>query len=164
MKDALGHGSNPHNAGVNAIGPVWTKSATKNAEIARRIAEGEGHKVNLYRNPKNSAPAYYSQGAIHFNMSNRFWRDPVGTMQRATNLSAKVPEHVVHHEIGHALYDAPDNFHTLSHQSLAREHVSKYAAMNPKEFVSEIHAAMKTGKTFPEHVMSVFNLYARPRK
>lgn len=169
MKDAGGHGSNAHSSGVDAIGksplnPTWGKSPKANLALATQIAKDQGHDVTVYRNPKNASPAYYFQGGIHLNASNKYWRDPVGAMQRSTNLSSSDPAHVIHHEIGHALYDAPDNFHTLSHQGVAREHVSKYAAMNPKEFVSEVHAGMKAGKSYPPHVMQAFNNYARPRK
>lgn len=174
MKDALGHGSNAHGAGVAAIGttplkPTWSKSVKQNVEVARQIAQAHGYDVKTYRNPKSSYAAavhIHESGkiGISLNMSKPYWRDPVGVMQRATNLSSNSPEHVIHHEIGHMLYDPPDNFHTLFHQDIARAHVSKYAAMNPKEFVSEVHAGMKAGKSYPEHVMTAFRQYARPRK
>ena len=172
MKDALGHGSNAHSSGVAQIGlpkVIWGKSVKANVEAARQIAQAHGLDVQTYRNPKSSYVAAYhryesGKSGISLNISKPFWRDPVGVMSRATNLSSNSPEHVIHHEIGHVLYDPPDNFMTLSHQDLAREHVSKYAATNPKEFVSEVHAGMKVGKTFPEHVMTAFRQYARPRK
>lgn len=173
MKDALGHGSNPHGAHadkVDAIGKVptqlvWGKNKKTNLALAEQIAAREGHKVTIYSNPKNNGAAYYFQGGIHLNAAHKLWRDPVGTMQRQINLSSNSPEHTVHHEIGHALYDPPDNFMNVIHeQNTARAHVSKYAAMNPKEFVSEVHAGMKAGKTYPAEVMQIFNRYARPRK
>lgn len=164
MKDELGHGSNAHSAGVNAIGLQWSKNKQKNLEVARRLGESLGHKTEIVKSV-GSGVAYYNEGrGISLNENAKFWRDPVGSAQRATNLSSNLPEHVIHHEIGHALYDAPNNFMTLSHQDLARSHVSKYAAMNPKEFVSEVHAGMKAGKSYPDEVMSAFRTYARPRK
>ena len=65
-------------------------------------------------------------------------------------LSSDSAEHTIHHEIGHALYDPPDNFMAQVHQDLAREKVSRYAAMNPKEFVSEVYAGMQAGREFSE--------------
>jgi hypothetical protein len=165
-KDALGHGSDArgtHAAGVNAVGLQWTKNKQKNLETAKRTIEGLGHKAVIGKSVGNGV-AYYHDGGVFLNENAKFWRDPVGSAQRWDNLSSNVPEHVIHHEIGHALYAPPDNFFHLSHQDLARTHVSKYAARNPKEFVSEVHAGMKAGKSYPEEVMSIFRNYARPRK
>jgi hypothetical protein len=36
--------------------------------------------------------------------------------------------------------------------------------MNPKEFVSEVHAGMTVGKTYSPEVMTAFKQYAIPRK
>jgi hypothetical protein len=163
MKDALGHGSNAHGAGVAAIGRQWTKNKAKNLALAQQIARENGHEAVIVKSV-GSGVAYHDWRGISLNENSKFWRDPVGSAARSTNLSSQVPEHVIHHEIGHVLYDPPDNFMTLDHQDMARQHVSKYAAMNPKEFVSEVHAGMKAGKSFPEHVMTAFRQYARPRK
>jgi len=165
MKDALGHGSNPrgaHSVGVNAIGLQWTKNKKKNLEIAQRYAEHLGHKAELYPS-KGSGVAYYSGGKVVLNSNARYWSDPVGHAARITNLSSNLPEHVIHHEIGHATYDAPDNFFSLSHRDIARQ-VSQYSAMNPKEFVSEVHAGKVAGKEYSPEVTNLFHVYARPRK
>lgn len=167
MKDALGHGSNPrgaHSKGVNAVGLTWSKDKKQNLETARRLAESLGHKATIYSNPKSAIAAAWHEDQIKFNAGHKFWRDPKGMAERSTNLSTNDPAGIVHHESGHAKYDAPDNFMTLAHQDMARQHVSKYAAMNPKEFVSEVHAGMMTGKSYPEEVMTAFRQYARPRK
>lgn len=167
MKDALGHGSDAkglHASGVEAVGQPWTKNKAKNLEIAKRYVESLGHKAEIYPS-KGNGVAYHNEGrGISLNSNHKFWRDPVGSASRATNLSSHSPEHVIHHEIGHALYDAPNNFMTLAHQDLARSKVSGYAAMNPKEFVSEVHAGMKAGKSYGDDVMTAFKSYARPRK
>jgi len=172
MKDRLGHGSDPrgtHAAGVGEIGKVpvtlkWGKNKQQNLQTAQRLAESLGHKAEIVKSVGDGV-AYYNAGrGISLNANAKFWNDPVGSASRSTNLSSQLPEHVIHHEIGHALYDPPSNFMTLSHQDLARTHVSKYASMNPKEFVSEVHAGMKSGKSYPEPVMAVFRQYARPRK
>ena len=39
-------------------------------------------------------------------------------------LSSDSAEHTIYQEIGHALYDPPDNFMAQVHQDLAREKVS----------------------------------------
>lgn len=173
MKDAKGHGSDPrgsaaHQAGVDAVTrpPQFGKNAAENMREAARFVEQSGHPVEVYRNPKSSYIAAWANDKINLNASKSFWKDPVGNMQRAFasgQLSSASPEHTLHHEMGHAIYSPPDNFFTLGHQDMARKEVSKYAAMNPKEFVSEVHAGMKGGRTFSPEVMQVFGQYARKR-
>lgn len=167
MKDALGHGSEAkgsHASGVNAVGLQWSKNKAQNLANAQRLSASLGHPAEIVKSVGSGA-AYYNEGrGISLNANAKFWRDPVGSMQRATNLSSDAPEHVIHHEIGHALYDAPNNFMSLGHQDLARDKVSKYAAMNPKEFVSEVHAGTKAGKTYPADVMQMFKVYAKARQ
>lgn len=171
MKDAKGHGSDPkgaHAAGIDAATkpPKFGTNKAENVREAARFIEQSGTPAEVYRKPGSASAAVWSQDKIHINASHRFWKDPVASMQRQSasgHLSSDSPTHVLNHELGHAMYDAPDNFFHLGHQDMARDHVSKYAAMNPKEFVSEVHAGMKAGKTYPEHVMTAFKQYAKPR-
>lgn len=138
----------------------------KNAEVARQLVEAKGHKATVYADPKSSYAAAYKDGVIHINAGHKFWMDPVGrskAQEASRFFSSGDAEHVINHEIGHALYDPPDNFFTLSHQDTARAEVSRYAAMNAKEFVSEVHAGMQGDKTYSPTVMQMFSDYARPR-
>ena len=102
----------------------------------------------------DTAAAYYSQGKISINEKHPYWRKP-GDYQMSI-------EEIVYHEIGHMIYNAPDNFFSLEHQDIARL-VSKYAGRNPKEFVSETYARIKIGKKFPDKVMNLYRMYARTR-
>lgn len=171
MKDAKGHGSDPrgaHSAGIDAITrpPQFGKNAAENLREAARYVEQSGHPVEVYRNPKSNMIAAWANDKINLNASNSFWKDPVGNMQRfggSGQLSSSAPDHTLHHEMGHAIYEPPDNFFPLGHQDMARSQVSKYAARNPKEFVSEVHAGMKAGKSYSPEVMQAFNQYAQKR-
>lgn len=149
--------------------PEWGKSPIANAREAARFISQSGFPSEIYRKAGSPVAAIYSNtdSKIHVNVSNPFWKDPVGVMARnaaSGHLASDSPTHILDHEMGHAIYSAPDNFHTLAHQDMARQQVSKYAATNPKEFVSEVHAGMKGGKTYSPEVMSAFSAYARPRQ
>src|SRR5665647_851557 len=176
MKDAGGHGSEAHGAhasGVDQIGrpspssPQFGKSPIANAREAARYINESGFPAEIYREAGSTVAAIYSNTdhKIYVNVSNRFWKDPVGSMvhNNATgHLSSDSPTHILDHEMAHAMYDAPNNFFGLE-QGMARSQVSRYAAMNPKEFVSEVHAGMKAGKSYSLDVMRAFTRYAQPR-
>lgn len=142
-----------------------SKSKKANAAEAGKFAASLGHDAEIYHNAKDRSPAYWHDGKIKFNSGSKFWADPVANMAKQHELgflASPDPSSIVHHEIGHKLFDAPDNFMTLDHQTLAGK-VSKYAKRNPKEFVSETHAGLSTGKTYPDDVMNMFKVYAKPR-
>ena len=144
--------------------PTWSTNKKKNVQEAIKLIESLGHRTEPYFNPKASGAAYYSHGAISVNAAHKFWRDPVGNMKQQKGvLSSEHPEHAIHHEIGHALFDAPDNWMNPIDEWKIAELVSKYARRNPKEFVSEVYAGIQAGIVYPEVVMNKFKVYARKR-
>lgn len=147
------------------LSPQWGKNGAANAREAARVTQAMGYEAEVYRNSKSNFIAAYSQGKVKINASNKYWKDPVANAKRLEGqLSSGSPEHIIHHEIGHAMYDPPDNFHNqMGERELIGQHVSKYAQMNPKEFVSEVHAGIKAGKQYPDKIMQMFHVYARPR-
>jgi hypothetical protein len=148
-------------------GPKWGTNGAANTRMAQAYIESQGIKAEVYRNAKSSYMASYSPSMdkISINASNSFWKDPAGNTQRLADkgiLSSGDANHALNHEIAHAIYDPPDNFMTLSHQEAARSEVSKYAAGNPKEFVSEVYAGMKAGKVYSPEINRMFQQYAKP--
>jgi hypothetical protein len=92
MKDAKGHGSEAHgahSAGVDQVGhppspPQFGKSPIANAREAARYINESGHPAEIYRKARSTVAAIYSNtdNKIHVNVSNSFWKDPVGSMVR----------------------------------------------------------------------------------
>jgi hypothetical protein len=151
---------------ADTLPPKWGTNGAANVREAARLVGQQGQPVEIYRNAKSNYVAAYANGKVNLNASKSYWKDPVGNAKRLHEkgiMSSPSPEHVIHHEIGHALYDAPDNFMSNHEREAIGKHVSTYARMNPKEFVSEVHAGMKAGKQYPEHIMRLFHNYARPR-
>lgn len=148
--------------------PVFGKKKKNNVAEAIKAAETMGYKAHEWKpsSPSLSA-AVFSNGALHINANHKFWSDPVEKMKfnhASGQLSSDSPAHVIHHEIGHVMYDPPDNFFHMAHRDLAKDNVSKYAGVNPKELVSEVHAGMMGGKKYSPEVMNVFGMYAKKRQ
>jgi hypothetical protein len=159
-----GSGSKTEASGGGGYSPKWGTSKKGNVQEAEKLVKSLGYPTQSYSNPKANGAAYYSDGKIHINAAHKFWSNPVAKMkEQGKYLSSDHPNHVVVHEIGHALYDPPDNFMALKHQDIAREQVSKYAAMNPKEFVSEVYAGRQAGKSYSDEVNTMFKVYAKKR-
>lgn len=146
----------------------WSSNSAQNVREAERVIRENGFEANVYRNAKSGFIASYSpsQRNISINASKSYWKDPVGNAKKygdSGQLSSSHPDHILHHEMGHAIYDPPDNFMSNHERDHIGAHVSKYATTNPKEFVSEVHAGMKAGKQYDEKIMFLFHRYARPR-
>src|ERR1022692_582126 len=113
MKDAKGQGSDlrgAHSAGVNQVGraPQWGTNKAANVREALRVVQQSGYPAELWRKPGSKTLAIYSNtdGKIYVNASNKFWKDPVGNMVKqgsGGHLSSTSPEHILNHEIGHAI-------------------------------------------------------------
>ena len=118
--------------GGGAANPSFGTNKKANVQEAIASVQRAGYNAKEWKpTSKTVSAAVFSNGAIHINSSHKFWSDPVGNMKnQAGHLSSEHPAHILNHEIGHALYDPPDNFMTLSHQDMAREQVSQYAARN----------------------------------
>lgn len=151
----------------SATKPEFGKNKKANLDMAKAYLEQLGYKAEIYTGKSQSrSAAVWSHGVIYLYQSSKVWSDPVGAMKEQADhkfLASADPVHILHHEIGHELYDAPSNFMNNAERDIITQHVSKYAAMNPKEFVSEVHAAMAAGKTYPPEIMHLFKRYAVPR-
>lgn len=140
----------------------WTTNKSENARILAGIAEKEGYKVEIQAfGAGNSSIAMAANGKIYINKTSKLLNDPVKNMDaqyKSGWLSTNKPEGIIHHEIAHLKYTQRDNFFTNTHRDIA-EKVSKYARRNPKEFVSETYAGLKTGKKYSDEVMRLFKQY-----
>lgn len=139
----------------------------KNVERARRMIEAAGIRAEIYQNPKLNWAASYSPSMdkISINKSNFIWEDVVQNTIKQVQLASQHPDHIVMHELGHAFFDPPDNFfNVMDTRDFVRKAVSHYAGANPKEFVSEVYAALISGRKFDARVMDLFKQYAKPRK
>ena len=146
----------------------WTKSAKKNAELAASLLRKAGFDA-VTENPSGRktdsrfAAIGSKTNGILVNPRCGYWKDPVAAAQlnfKVGHLSTDHPLGVLLHEIAHIIYDAPDNWFADLHKEVAKR-VSKYAASNPKEFVSEVYAGINTGKKYDDEVMKFYNMYAR---
>jgi hypothetical protein len=158
-------GSLPRESG-GASGLDFNKS--NNISIAGAEAERLGMKVtttSLTKVPKDE-PASYNNvtGEIFINPRAGYWKDPKGNaskIHKAGWWSSSNPLHPVYHEHGHEKFDPPINWNGGRDAALR---VSKYAAVNPREFVSEVYAGLRDGQTYDEEVMRFYDFYARERK
>lgn len=150
----------------------WTGKGKDNYNLATKFFTNAG--LNVYDNPPGTKHnsrilAMYSPSNDRFYLNPRaaFWKDPYGEAEKAFKagfLSTDNPMGVLHHELAHKLFDAPDNFFNQFKERDIAQRVSKYARSNPKEFVSETYAGLKTGKRYDDEVMAMYNRYARARK
>ena len=149
-----------------------SSSKKKNMELAVKLAEEMGFAARTTNpsgrkiNSRYAAMYNNTTGELYINPSSSYWKDPVKNAAynyKIGQLSTEHPFGVVFHELGHAKYKAPDNFQDNFRQRPIAERVSKYARMNPKEFVSETFAGLQTGKRYDEEVMRLYSLYARER-
>jgi len=193
MKDAKGHGSDPrggaHATGVDKIGrPFWGTNPAENLQRAQDWFQKAGYK-SVIGGTKAVAAYDPLTNKMHLNANAKFWQDPAshtadesevrGRLNPYGNpkkdkdtplfftgrfISANDPEHMMNHEVAHAMYRAPEKFADPSHRAVAREEVSGRASHSPDEFVAEVHAGMKAGRTYSDNVMQMFKQYAVPRK
>lgn len=141
---------------------LWTTNKSENARILAGIAEKEGYKVEIQAfGAGNSSIAMASNGKIYINKTSKLLANPLKNMDaqyKSGWLSTNKPEGIIHHEIAHLKYKQRDNFFTNTHRDIASK-VSRYATRNPKEFVSETYAGLKTGKKYSDEVMRLFKQY-----
>ena len=153
-----------YNANLSIVGGSynWTTNKSENARILAGIAEKEGYKVEIKAfGSGNSSIAMASNGKIYINKTSKILTDPTKNMDaqyKSGWLSTNKPEGIIHHEIAHLKFKQRDNFFTNSHRDIVQQ-VSRYARQNPKEFISETYAGIKTGKIYSKEVMNLYELY-----
>jgi hypothetical protein len=122
-------------------------------------------------------PAAYSPTTktIYLNEQHPYWQNPRSLMDPASAskwFSSGSDEHAIVHEIGHAVHNAligDTNYQRVrAHKfraeqaALVKAEVSGYAATQPVEFVAELYAALKSGKTFSPEVMALYRRFGGP--
>jgi hypothetical protein len=152
--------------------PAFGTNKKQNVEIAKKLIADEGF-IATTENPSGrkidkSIPAIYNNvtGQVYINPNGRFWKDPVNSAKTAFDsgrLSTESPMGIIYHEVAHGKFKVQDNFMSWEHQQSAGK-VSDYAKRNAKEFVSEVYAGIKTGKKYDPEIMTMFKVYAQPRK
>jgi SPP1 gp7 family putative phage head morphogenesis protein len=164
---------------------LWAAHRTNtNLEQARQLIAESGHTPEIGFKPFDGDhpvsgesmrldPAMYLSGKVHLNPRGPFWSDPERFFTNwnagsepylSTSDPTRAVEHVIQHEIGHAEHDANDRERyllgartNLAGRSLElAKSVSAYAKTNRREFVAEVYAALKLGRTFPDAVLELY--------
>jgi hypothetical protein len=107
---------------------------------------------------------------IVFNPDHVAWNDMVSYLrERVEFLSTQHPQHIIRHEIGHAMHhrwlsSSPQERDRVWYaESLAPEQeriagkVSTRAMWNPKEFVAEVYAGLWSQVDYDDEVIFLFN-------
>jgi hypothetical protein len=161
--------------------PVVAKPAG-NPGVQRAVDYARGHGVAVDPSgndlivkafgPTNAQdiPAVYGskRKMISLNEKSPLWADPGGTMKRlhgAGWFSTDDPDHIIRHEVGHALHDRADPAYyehlktrklTKDQQKRITKHVSAYGATSPLEFVAETYAGLVDGKVYNKRIMDFY--------
>jgi hypothetical protein len=166
----------PAKAPPPAPGPVPSPGATP--AIQRAIAAAQalgvpiapnGHAAiaTWTRQPVNRVIAAFrpKDGTLYINEKHPYWSDPATYMANAGGkgwFSSTAEDHIIHHELAHAQHDAVvvkslrgSQFKPAQQARIATE-VSRYAATHPLEFVAEVYAGLKAGKTYNTWVMAFY--------
>lgn len=122
-------------------------------------------------------PAVYSSRnrAVFLNLSMSYWKDPRAFMARAAAsqwFSAAGEDHIIIHEVGHALHhrSAGETRYqeirkarlTPEEADLVAREVSRYGATKPVEFVAETFAGLVSGKTYPPEILNLYRKFGGP--
>jgi hypothetical protein len=164
--------------------PAPEQPLSDNPMIARaqRIGNGEGVQTLVVDNEEqarklwgdkvdNLAAQYYpGNDTIVINARSKYW-DP-GEVEAAHKrgwLSSDDPNHIINHELGHRAHrqaigpERWDQQNTKSTEGPGKtrieKEVSQYAAVNRAEFVAEVYAGMKSGKTYDPKIMEQFRVF-----
>ena len=147
----------------------WGKTAKVNAQLAAELLKSYG--INAMTENPSGRPTDGRFAAIGsaingvlVNPKSSFWKDPVGMMRanhESGHLSTANPMGVLLHEVAHTKFANVQGYWDQSSQKDIAGKVSRYAASNPKEFVSEVFAGIHTGKQYDDDVMRMYNRYAK---
>jgi hypothetical protein len=122
--------------------------------------------------------AYEAAGErILINETHDYWRDPAGWMLAANRkqppwFSTSEPNHIIVHEVGHAKHHANlgdaqyklvgTGTFSAAEKAFVAQHVSRYAAQEPAEFVAEMYAGLAAGKSYNAEVTRLYLAYGGP--
>jgi hypothetical protein len=122
-------------------------------------------------------PAAYEANSdtIYINRQAFFWGHPAESDESAAAsgyASTGNPEHAIDHEVGHYMHAhavGKDAFVGLHHKALppadkplVKKAVGQYAASSVNDFVAEVYAGRKAGKTYPPRVNRLYRMYGGP--
>lgn len=164
--------------------PRPTHPATIQSAIARAATHGvtvepAGH-ATLQRilgpTKVQRTPAAFqaSSGKIFINERHPYWQDPpkvMGPSYARGWFSSDHDEHIIVHELGHALHHRidPTFYVGLRRQKLnpaavptIETEVSRYGTDSPHEFVAEVFAGLSAGKTYNRAVMAMYRQLKGP--
>jgi hypothetical protein len=138
--------------------PVLQGSKKQNIAAATAMLQSEGvAKVTHWAKRGSAAAAWAYQGQVAINTSHNYWKDPhryARHNRRTGHLSTSDPRGAIFHEAAHLKFPQSDNF-GFNQRALAGR-VSRYARMNPKEFLSETYAGRRTGRKYDHQVMRLY--------
>lgn len=144
-KSAVGHGSQG-----------FTKNKRQNIARAQEKFKELGVDSVVYKSSDKAIARYSpSNKKAGINESSPYWKDPVSARResRRTGWSSTAnPMGTVYHEQAHGKFRQTDNWLASSQRAVAGR-VSRYAQVNPKEFVSEVYAGLRSGQKYPARVM-----------
>lgn|SRR3990167_8890097 len=159
----MGRGAGGGGRGSGGFGT----NKSDNVKLAVSKAEKLGMDVttsSITKIPKDEVAIYNNAtGEVFINTRADYWNDPARYANENYEngwLSSSNPMHPIYHEQGHALFNPSPNWN--GGKDIAAK-VSKYATVNPREFVSEVYAGLKAGKKYPADVMRFYNQYAKNR-
>lgn len=120
------------------------------------------------------ASGMYHRGQIYFNPQSPAWKNAEEYMRvsaAAKRLSSPDPRHLAWHEIGHAEHDRhrPRQYQRAEGYRLSealreriKREVSTYASGSGREFVAEVWAARRAGRSFDREIMALYALLGGP--
>lgn len=146
----------------------WTNNQKKNAQLAADALNEHGFKAMTEQPSGNKIDKRFaaygsSTNGILVNPRSSYWKDPIASAKanhESGHLSSDHPLSTLLHEVGHTIYEPPHQWMNAQKEKEIAGQVGRYAASNPKEFVSEVFAAKHTGKELSPEVMNLYNRYA----
>ena len=107
--------------------------------------------------------------AIVINAKSKYWSQAeIDAVAQAGLALDQRPDHVINHELGHRAHRQAVGSERWNDQAVAipdgpmkkriEAEVSQYAATQRVEFVAEVYAGLKAGKTYSEKIMAYYKL------
>lgn len=168
-------GSGP--GGGDSEGETGGSSITGNyTDLKKMPSEIDGVPITISKLTDKRSLAVANSSGIVINKGAKQWKDIAGYQKEAYAagwVSTDDPNGVVLHELGHYKHRQEagsmfENYKNTNSSSSPRfktlaSRVSKYAATNGVEFVSEVYAGLKTGRTYDESVMGMYHEMRGPK-
>lgn len=125
---------------------------------------------------ENTVASYDRDGEnININNECAYWHSPSAMRQIASDQykagfnSSDSPDHMMRHELGHVAHmkvtgglKASREHWDADAKGIAAKDISRYAAKNPDEFVAEVFAGHRAGKSYGAEVMALYSKFEGP--